>query len=46
MEMKLKYLNGQLITLAKSEPQIVKHSPESKPVIDAFNWSDVINNLK
>jgi len=46
MEMKLKYLNAQLVTLAKSEPQIVKHSPNVKPVIDAFNWSEVINNLK
>jgi HK97 family phage prohead protease len=46
MEMKLKYLNGQLITLAKSEPQNVKHSLESKPPIETFNWSDVINNLK
>lgn len=46
MEMKLKYLNGQLVTLAKSEPQIVKHSPESKPEITPFNWSQVINNLK
>lgn len=46
MEMKLKYLNGQLVTLAKSEPQIIKHSLESKPVIETFNWSEVINKLK
>lgn len=46
IEMKLKYLNGQLVTLAKSEPQIIKHSPEVKPVVEPFNWSDVINNLK
>lgn len=46
IEMKLKYLNGQLVTLAKSEPQIIKHSPEVKPEVETFNWSDVINNLK
>jgi len=46
MEMKLKFLNAQLVTLAKSEPQIIKHSPEDKPVVESFNWSDVINNLK
>lgn len=48
MEMKLKFLNAKLLTLAKSEPQNVKHLElgEPKEVIEAFDWNIVINNLK
>lgn len=48
LEMKLKFLNAKLLTLAKTEPQNVKHLDlgEPKEVIDAFDWNTVINNLK
>ena len=48
LEMKLKFLNAKLLTLAKSEPQNVKHLELSEPVkvVNAFDWNTVINNLK
>ena len=48
MEMKLKFLNAKLLTLAKHEPLDLKHSIVSEPVkvIEAFDWNRVINNLK
>ena len=48
LEMKLKFLNAKLLTLAKTEPQNVKHLDlgEPKEVIEAFDWNTVINNLK
>lgn len=44
IEMKLKYLNSQLITLASQDPLIVQ-SVSSEPMNEPFNWSNVINNL-
>lgn len=44
IEMKVKYLNSQLITLANADP-ITIQSVKSEPLNDAFNWSNVINNL-
>ena len=48
LEMKLKFLNAKLLTLAKTEPQNVKHLDlgEPKEVIKAFDWNTVINKLK
>jgi hypothetical protein len=48
MEMKLKFLNAKLLTLAKHEPLDLKHSVVSEPVkvIEAFDWNTVINKLK
>jgi HK97 family phage prohead protease len=48
MEMKLKFLNAKLLTLAKHEPLDLKHSVVSEPVkvIEAFDWNKVVNNLK
>lgn len=48
LEMKLKFLNAKLLTLAKSEPQNVKHLELGEPVkvVNAFDWNTVINNLK
>ena len=48
LEMKLKFLNAKLLTLAKSEPQNVKHSEKNEPikVVNAFDWNKVVNNLK
>lgn len=48
LEMKLKFLNAKLLTLAKTEPQNVKHLDLGEPVkvIEAFDWNTVINNLK
>lgn len=47
MEMKLKYLNSQMLILAKSEPFVKEHSPIIEPIItqELFNWSDVINKF-
>jgi HK97 family phage prohead protease len=47
MEMKLKYLNSQMLILAKSEPFVKEHSPIIEPLItiEAFNWSEVINKF-
>jgi len=48
LEMKLKFLNAKLLTLAKTEPQNVKHLDLGEPVkvIEAFDWNTVINKLK
>lgn len=48
LEMKLKFLNAKLLTLAKSEPLDKKHLEVSEPkqVIEAFDWNTVINKLK
>ena len=47
MEMKLKYLNSQLLILAKSEPFVKEHSLISEPIITdvPFNWSKVISEF-
>lgn len=46
MEMKLKYLNSQLLLLAKSEPIVKDHSPIIEPTKpDGFNWESVLNKL-
>jgi len=47
MEMKLKYLNSQMLILAKSEPFVKEHSQITEPLItqELFNWSDVINKF-
>jgi len=47
MEMKLKYLNSQMLILAKSEPFVKEHSLISEPIItqELFNWSDVISKF-
>jgi HK97 family phage prohead protease len=47
MEMKLKYLNSQMLILAKSEPFVKEHSPIIEPLItvEAFNWSEVISKF-
>jgi len=47
MEMKLKYLNSQMLILAKSEPFVKEHSPIIEPIIaqELFNWSDVISKF-
>jgi len=46
LEMKLKYLNGQLLTLAKAEP-FQKHSAQSEPKNESlpFNWVDVAKGV-
>lgn len=47
IEMKLKFLNGQMLLLAQTEPQNVKHSEENQPTktIETFDWSKVINKF-
>lgn len=47
MEMKLKYLNSQMLLLAKSEPFIKEHSPIIEPIktVEPFNWSAVISKI-
>ena len=47
MEMKLKYLNSQMLILAKSEPFVKEHSLISEPIITdvPFNWSKVISEF-
>jgi len=44
MEMKIKYLNSELITLASADPIMIQ-SVKSEPFNEPFNWSNVINNL-
>lgn len=44
IEMKVKYLNSQLITLASADPISIQ-SEQSEPEKELFNWSNVINNL-
>jgi hypothetical protein len=47
MEMKLKYLNSQMLILAKSEPFVKEHSPIIEPIKtnEPFNWSAVISKI-
>ena len=47
MEMKLKYLNSQMLILAKNEPFVKEHSLISEPIITdiPFNWSEVISKF-
>jgi HK97 family phage prohead protease len=47
MEMKLKFLNGQLLSLASIEPLDVKHSNEAKPMEQpgSFDWDKVIKSI-
>lgn len=46
MEMKVKYLNSQLLLLAKSEPIVKDHSPIIEPTKpEGFNWESVIQSL-
>jgi len=46
IEMRLKYLNGQMFTLLESEPTIKSHSDIKKPIIEQnFDWNKVYNNL-
>jgi len=47
MEMKLKFLNGQLLSLASIEPLDVKHSNEAKPIEQpgSFDWDKVIKSI-
>lgn len=46
MEMKVKYLNSQLLLLAKSEPIVKDHSPIIEPTKpEGFNWESVIQRL-
>jgi len=48
LEMKLKYLNSQLLLLAQTEPLGIKHSVTGEPtgIGNSFDWSKVISNLK
>jgi HK97 family phage prohead protease len=49
IEMKLKYLNGQLLLLSQLEPQNIKHSNEVDSTLtieNSFDWNKVVNNLK
>jgi HK97 family phage prohead protease len=48
IEMKLKFLNGQLLSLASAEPLNVKHSEAAKPnpIDTPFDWNKVINTIK
>jgi len=48
LEMKLKYLNSQLLLLAQTEPLGIKHSVTGEPTElgNSFDWSKVISNLK
>ena len=49
LEMKLKYLNNQLLLLAQTEPLDVKHSLIVEPTLiteSSFDWNKVVNNLK
>jgi len=48
IEMKLKYLNGQLLLLAKNEPQ-TKHSLIVEPtntIENSFDWNAVVNGVR
>jgi HK97 family phage prohead protease len=46
IEMKIKYLNQQLVSLAETEPIVKGHSEEIKSIIPEFDWSFVVNSLK
>ncbi|NBV61621.1 MAG: HK97 family phage prohead protease [Rhodobacteraceae bacterium] len=44
LEMKVKYLNSQLISLVNVEPDPV-HSIKSEPKIEIYDWNKVINSI-
>lgn len=44
LEMKVKYLNSQLITLATIEPDPV-HSIKTEPKIETYDWNKVIKSI-
>jgi HK97 family phage prohead protease len=44
LEMKIKYLNSQLISLANIEPDLI-HSIKSEPKIEIYDWNKVINSI-
>lgn len=44
LEMKVKYLNSQLISLANVEPDPV-HSIKSEPKIEIYDWNKVIKSI-
>ena len=48
IEMKLKYLNGQMLLLCKREPDVKIHSLDVKPTeaSESFDWNIVFNNVK
>lgn len=46
IEMKIKYLNQQLVSLAETEPIVKGHSEEIKSIKPDFDWSFVVNSLK
>jgi hypothetical protein len=46
IEMKIKYLNQQLVSLAESEPIVKGHSEIIKSTKPEFDWSFVVNSLK
>jgi hypothetical protein len=46
IEMKIKYLNQQLVSLAESEPMVKSHSENIKSEQPEFDWSFVVNSLK
>jgi hypothetical protein len=46
IEMKIKYLNQQLVSLAESEPMVKSHSEIIKSDKPEFDWSIVVNSLK
>lgn len=47
IEMKLKYLNGQMLLLCKREPEVKNHSLIVKPIEtnDAFKWNEVLKSI-
>jgi len=47
IEMKLKYLNGQMLLLCKSEPDVKSHSRDEKPTetLKPFGWDQVIKSI-
>ena len=45
MEMQLKRLNSQLVSLAIHEPVLKHHSLLNEPKIDPVNWNDVIEKI-
>lgn len=46
LEMKIKYLNSQLVLLANQDPILIQSVKSEPVIIEPFNWSNVINNLK
>jgi HK97 family phage prohead protease len=46
MEMQLKRLNSQLVSLAIHEPVLKHHSMINEPINNDVNWNDVIGKIK